>query len=119
MIPHVILVVEDDDDIRELVVELLRSQGCAVREASDGRRALEVLDEIGDDACLVLTDWEMPRMDGQELLARLRAHQKLATLPVVIATGASLEHPERRVLRKPVSDEVLLRVIDEYCHQIV
>jgi len=56
MVPHVILVVEDDDDIRDLVVELLRDQGFAVREASDGRKALEVLNEIGDEACLVLTD---------------------------------------------------------------
>ena len=118
MVPHIVLVVEDDQDIRESVCDRLRLEGVEVREAGDGARALEVLAEIGDQACLVLTDWDMPRMNGGELLEHMSARQKLATLPVIISSGADLSGPPKRLLRKPVSADTLMRVIREYCEQI-
>jgi CheY-like chemotaxis protein len=110
-----VLVVEDNDDIRESVVELLRGEGFRVREARDGCEALDELHEIGDNACLVLTDWQMPGMCGADLLKEMNARQTLATLPVIVSTASDLAHPERRVIRKPVSAETLLRLVGEYC----
>jgi CheY-like chemotaxis protein len=100
------------------VVELLRHEGFRVREAHDGAEAIDELHEIGDNACLVLTDWNMPRMDGAALVKELKASHSLATLPVVISTASDesqLGQRVQRVIRKPVSGETLLKVVGEYC----
>jgi CheY-like chemotaxis protein len=65
-----ILVVEDDDDVRRLVVAALEELGYTALEAGDGAAALEVLDGVEVD--LVLTDVVMPKMGGQELFNRCR-----------------------------------------------
>lgn len=83
-----VLVVDDDDDIRTLVAELLRLTGYEVETANSGVAALALL-EGGLDPDLVLLDVQMPELDGWDTLRGIRAVDALAELPVVLCTVKS------------------------------
>jgi DNA-binding response OmpR family regulator len=80
-----ILLVDDDPILREFGVVHLSSETAEVETAADGVLALEAL--TARPADLVLLDLEMPRMDGYEVLRRLRADEATASLPVIVVTG--------------------------------
>jgi CheY-like chemotaxis protein len=86
--PGRILVVDDNEALRENLAEALELEGYAVAVASDGHGALE---HLGQDAAFaaVLLDLSMPGMDGRELLSRIRSDPRLASLRVVLTTGHS------------------------------
>ena len=89
-----ILVVEDSITARALLQNILTSAGYRVTTAVDGMEALAAL--RADEIDLVVSDIEMPRMDGFELTTRIRADRKLAELPVVLVTAlGKREHRER------------------------
>jgi CheY-like chemotaxis protein len=114
-----ILLVEDDDDTRELMAELLRTEGYTVDVASNGALALELLRK-GDAPALVIADMHMPVMNGRELLRRLRDEPGLAAVPIVILSGDATR--DRDVLKggasglvsKPVSIEMLLATVRRF-----
>ena len=82
-----ILIVDDNELLRTVLRKLLHTLGFAhVDDAEDGVAALEKLATGSWDA--VITDWQMPRMDGITLLRHIRSSPALARLPVVIATGS-------------------------------
>ena len=83
-----VLVVDDDDDIRLLVAELLRLTGYEVEMASSGVDALEQL-AGGLRPDLVLLDVQMPELDGWDTLRGMRADDALRDLPVVLSTVKS------------------------------
>lgn len=87
-----ILVVDDSITTRTLEQSVLQAAGYEVLTAVDGRAAWELLQEHGAD--LVLTDLEMPVMDGYELCETIRSSARFASLPVVLVT--SLESPDQR-----------------------
>lgn len=110
-----VLVVEDNDDSRQILVCVLEHAGYAVIQAKDGREALAKLEEAVPSA--VLLDVRMPRMDGIALSERLRANPKLRGVPV-IAVSAIADHASvRKALRadayfqKPVDLESLLETL--------
>lgn len=82
-----ILVVEDEDAVRNLMRRVLVGGGYRVITATDGEDAMAVWHRHGDEIDLVVTDVVMPRMTGPQLLARLRADRP--DLPVVICSGYS------------------------------
>ena len=88
-----ILLVEDNDDIRELYGALLRREGYEVYEAENGQVALEQLHEMHGNPCLVLLDLMMPIMSGPELLKVLHESHRLASLPVVVLSIARARSP--------------------------
>ena len=91
-----ILVVEDSITARALLKNILESAGYRVATAVDGADAYTTLKTGAFD--LVVSDVEMPRMDGFNLTAKIRADRRLAELPVVLVTAlASREHRERGV----------------------
>jgi two-component system chemotaxis sensor kinase CheA len=91
-----VLVVEDSVTSRALLKSILESDGYVVSTAVDGLEALAELKAADFD--LVVSDVEMPRMDGFELTACIRADRQLAELPVVLVTALdSREHRERGV----------------------
>lgn len=91
-----VLVVEDSITSRALLKNILESSGYAVSTAVDGVDALTMLHTGRFD--LVVSDVEMPRMDGFELTARIRQDKKLADLPLVLVTALdSREHKERGI----------------------
>ncbi|HYV43824.1 MAG TPA: response regulator [Myxococcaceae bacterium] len=89
-----ILVVDDSPLTRELICSLLEAVGYEVVPAADGQ---EAFDRVGKETVdMVVTDLEMPRMDGLELTRRLKGHPTLRTLPVVIITTRGSEADRRR-----------------------
>lgn len=90
--PPAILVAEDSITSRALLKNILTAAGYAVHTAADGQEAWEILS--GGDISLVVSDVEMPRMNGFELTSKIRSEERLSDLPVVLVT--SLESPEDR-----------------------
>ncbi len=83
-----ILVVDDFSTMRRIIKNLLRDLGFNnTAEADDGNTALPMLQNGGFD--FLITDWNMPGMQGIDLLKAVRADPKLATLPVLMVTAES------------------------------
>lgn len=80
-----LLVVEDDDIVRMLIVEVLGDLGYIAIEADSAAAALKVLEDPGQPLALLMTDVGLPDMRGEELAARARALRP--TLPVLFASG--------------------------------
>ena len=83
--PVKIIYVDDDPILREFARASLASEHASVATAADGIEALQCLEAFEPD--IMLLDLEMPRMDGFEVLDRLRASQAWRDLPVIVATG--------------------------------
>jgi two-component system cell cycle sensor histidine kinase/response regulator CckA len=104
-----LLVVEDSDSIRRLMVRKLTQAGFAVIEAGSGPEALRVLDEHPDPIDILITDLSLPVMDGMELFLEMRARQP--KLPVLFVSGAVQEGMPETFLAKPFGlDELVARV---------
>jgi DNA-binding response OmpR family regulator len=97
-----VLVVDDDDDIRLLLEELLRGAGYAVETARDGRAALRAFHTSPTD--LVMLDLSMPELDGFETLDRLR---DLSDVPVILLTASGGEIDKVRGFRAGADDYVV------------
>jgi two-component system chemotaxis sensor kinase CheA len=94
--PRNLLVADDSVTSRMLLKNILESAGYHVTTAVDGMDALTTVQ--GSDFDLVVSDVEMPRMDGFELTGRIRADKRTAEIPVVLVTAlASREHKERGI----------------------
>jgi CheY-like chemotaxis protein len=110
-----VLVVDDDEDSREIVVECLNEAGYHAKGVSGGAAALEVLRT--ERPSLVLSDLFMSGMDGKELLIRAR-QRDIPTPPFVFVTGAApstLEDISGAVLYKPFDSDQLLAVVAHHC----
>lgn len=116
---RVVLVVDDDPDIREIVALALEVNGVQCVTARDGLEALAMVrapNEIG----LVLLDLMMPRMCGIEFLEELRRDPGLDQIPVVVISGNYVTEPRvltlgaREYLRKPLDLDELLRVVARF-----
>jgi len=91
-----VLIAEDSDFFREQVVKLLRAEGYGVLEAPDGEAAWEILEQRGPEVSLVITDLEMPRLDGLQLTRRIRGDARVSHLPVIILTSLAGEEDFQR-----------------------
>lgn len=100
-----ILLVDDDGVSRSLARALLEKHGFQVTEAADGQAALERIKTSGPFTLMVL-DLEMPRLDGREVLARLRAQPETAQLPVVILTGTESPSTEIELMEQGADDYI-------------
>lgn len=86
-----VVVVEDDESSRELIVRYLAELRLCnpVCVAEDGQRAVDVLDGLQRSPALVVLDVNLPGRSGLEVLAWIRQHPRLAAVPVVMLTGSS------------------------------
>ena len=115
-----VLVVDDDPDVRESLSQLLDAKGYPTVQAENGQRALEILKETPHLPCLIVLDLAMPIMDGYAFL-RLRAQDPaLRDLPVVITSAnlraeAALKEKIQGYLVKPVNIDRLIELIDQHC----
>jgi two-component system chemotaxis sensor kinase CheA len=107
-----VLVVDDALTIRELQRSILRRAGYEVDTAADGEEALERLVERRSD--LVLTDIEMPRMDGFALTAAIRGAAELSGTPVLILTSREDEDDRRRGLEAGADGYLVKSAFDEH-----
>ena len=115
-----VLVVDDSITVRRVTQRLLKREGYRVALANDGLQALERLQE--ELPSVVLSDIEMPRMDGFDLLRNIRGHDRTRTLPVIMITSRIAEkHREHarelgadHYLGKPYSEDELLALVRSY-----
>jgi chemosensory pili system protein ChpA (sensor histidine kinase/response regulator) len=116
-----VLVVDDSITVRRVTQRLLKREGFRVALASDGMQALEVLQL--EKPSVVLTDIEMPRMDGFDLVRNIRADAKLMDLPIIMITSRIAEkHRDyarelkvNNYLGKPYPEDELIALVRQYC----
>ena len=108
----ILLLVEDEEDSREPLKELLELEGYDVRSASDGRQALEALDELSEMRFVMLLDLFMPVMTGLEVLETLRSDGRLSEMRIIVTTSAPHLAPSNLpICVKPIDFKLLLRAI--------
>ena len=109
-----ILVVDDEEDLAETVGALLRARGFEIHKVHDGRSALEKTQQILPD--LVLLDYELPEMDGLEVIAALRGIPGTAKIPILLATASQITVQEISradgFLAKPFHEKLLYEVVE-------
>ena len=111
-VPKRVLIVDDDDDVREATQDAMERKGFEVIAVSSGAEALAFLDY--ETPGLVLLDLHMDDMTGWEVLGALKSEPRFAQTQVVVVTG-SMERvsPPTRVLRKPFKIDALLEVLED------
>ena len=116
-----VLVVDDSITVRRVTQRLLKREGYRVALAADGLQALERL--LEEKPAVVLSDIEMPRMDGFDLARNIRGDARLRDLPIIMITSRIAEkHREHakelgvdHYLGKPYSEDELLALVRSYC----
>lgn len=118
---HQILVVEDNEEIRESLVEFLQDHGCDAVGARNGRDALDQLTCADARPCLIVLDLMMPIMDGREFRELQLQNPELSTIPVVVIS-AYRDGEERSKdlnvaahLRKPLDLTELMQALQQHC----
>ena len=110
----IVLVVEDEADLREIIQDVLAGEGYQVTCANDGAQALDRL-AGGLRPGLVLLDFYMPRLDGWAFLERMKTGLALGEVPVVAISGSDVSHPSvTAVLRKPFDITELLEIVQRF-----
>ncbi len=115
-----ILVVEDQEDNRQILRDLLGSTGYEMVEAENGEDALTVA--AAEQPDLILMDIQLPILDGYEATRRIKANPALATIPIIAITSYALSGDEEKAraagcddyVTKPYSPRKLLAKIREY-----
>jgi CheY-like chemotaxis protein len=97
-----ILIIDDDDDFREALRDVLEAEGCTVYDAADGKTALGILLNVVPH--LILFDLEMPGMNGWDLYAELQKNAALAAIPIGVLSASAHTRPSglMHVLNKPI-----------------
>ena len=100
-----VLIVEDDPDLRPTIADLLSMEGFSVTTAAHGAAALNTLRNAKQLPDVILLDWLMPVMSGDELLDALELDERLSTIPVVVLSGA------RGLARLPAERAQVVRML--------
>ena len=112
-----VLVVDDNPEIRSSLEEVLGEEGYAVVGVADGQEALDYL-TTNEEPRVILLDLMMPVMDGWQFRTEQKKNPKLANIPVIVISAmadAAQDIGAERVLSKPLSPEILLRAVKDYC----
>ena len=115
---HRILLIEDDDLLREGLKQVLEEDGCRVSAAADGAAGMELLRDGKLAPCLILLDLMMPGMNGWDFLQLHARHPALSNIPIAVASAYPFAEKEVLpgiVLRKPFSPARLKQLISEKC----
>lgn len=120
MTNHLILVVDDDRDIRDSLIETLEDHGYRAAGAANGVEALSVLGASAERPCLILLDLMMPVMDGQEFREEQLKNPAWADIPVVVISAYADVEAQARTLaaeymRKPLAIRPLIDVVRRHC----
>ena len=109
-----VLIVEDEEDSRETLKDLLELRGFRVETAADGQEALERIDRLGSDCiCVMLLDLFMPGVDGWKVYETLQQTGKLDVSRVLITTSAPHRAPQgSSVMSKPIDLPKLYDALD-------
>jgi len=110
------LVADDSRAVRMILVRTLKQLGYEVQEAANGREALEAIEAGNSGVKLLLADWNMPEINGLDLLKRLRRNPALSSLAVVMVTteteiehiAEALEAGANEYVMKPFTQDILV-----------
>ena len=117
------MIVEDDELIRESLLEVLTDHGYEAIGASDGREALDKLSALDAPPCLIVLDLMMPGMDGREFRKLQLEDPKLSRIPVVVISAfRDLDEIAKELapvghFKKPLKLQEFLQIIQDYCPQ--
>jgi CheY-like chemotaxis protein len=124
-IPLHVLLVEDDDDTREVLQLILESDGMTVIPAQDGWEGLARLEEVRrrepEATCAIVLDYMMPRFSGAQFREHQLANPAIADLPVILVSAVSdlPSHADAlapyAVLQKPINPDQLTTVVRKAC----
>jgi len=115
---HRILLIEDDELLREGLKQILEEDGCRVSAAADGAAGMELLRDGELQPCLILLDLMMPGINGWDFLRLHGRHPSLSKIPIAVASAypfADKEVLPGIVLRKPFSPARLKQLISDHC----
>lgn len=118
-----IMVIEDDQDIREQVKNALEFEGYTVKAATNGKEGLEYLESLGDDELpqCILLDLMMPVMSGPEFIQNIRAKDRYQNINVIIATAKGRQFSPEDIpgtvkrIQKPFDLDELYSTIETFC----
>jgi len=119
--PCNVLVVEDDDDIRESLVDVLTEYGHVVHAVTNGAEAIVWLEQAATMPGLILLDLMMPVMDGFVFRAMQRTHARWASIPVVVLSAHAASETRREelqanaVFKKPLGVSAIRDIVDQHC----
>jgi len=117
-----ILVVDDSDMNRQLLISTLQKAGIKndILEAVDGEIALKILKKKHNNICLIFLDWQLPNIDGLEVLKRIARNPETETMPVIMLTSATSPESEeiahllnphlKAFIMKPLDPEKIVKV---------
>ena len=114
------MVVEDEQDARDAMLELIEQEGVTALGARHGQEAIDLL-RSGQRPSLILLDLKMPVMDGWAFCEALGADERFASIPVAILTASAIYEslPQRRngagLFTKPVDFQRLLALVRRFC----
>ena len=115
---HTILVVEDEEESRLVLMQILELEGFSTVGASNGAEAMDYL-RTSSRPCLIVLDLNMPVMNGRQLRAALRQVEELATIPVVVVSAqesfAAGDLGAVGAFRKPLDVDALVKVVADNC----
>lgn len=114
-----ILIVDDEADIRDSLAEFFVDEGYRVRTAADGAAGLAALDN-GELPCVVILDLLMPVIDGNQMYQTMQGDPRLSRIPVIISTSDPRRAPPGVLtLKKPVDLDHLLAAVARLCPEAV
>ena len=116
-----VMVVEDDETIRDSLIEYLADKGYQTKGAADGKQALDELAADPVAPCLIVLDLMMPVMDGWAFRAEQMRDPQLAQIPVVVISAVRDVAKQTKdlgligCLKKPIDLKQLLTIVSEHC----
>lgn len=114
-----ILIVDDEEDLAECVESLLRARGFTVEKAFDGRSGLRAAERLRPD--MIVLDYELPEMDGIEVIAALRTSPATRGIPVLLTTASKIGIADVQkaegFLAKPYGEELLYAMVQRLLPQ--
>ncbi len=113
---RIVIVAEDDADIRDGLANILNDEGYETRTARDGAEALSVLESLNGAPCILLLDLMMPGVSGADVLVVLAREHRLSEVPVIVCSAVAgtpkLPIGVRQFISKPLSIETLLDALE-------
>ena len=119
--PRQIFVVDDDEDIREGLMDFLQDHGYEPVGAADGRQALDLLGSSASPPCVIILDLMMPVMDGRSFREAMLRDPALSGIPVVVISAyndgadTAKQIDALTYLPKPLDLDALLKVVHSQC----
>ncbi len=102
-----ILFVDDSKLMRKIVNQTLAKINVEIIDASDGKEALKVLENLYKEIKLILTDWNMPNMNGFELLQVVKSNNNYKHIPVILTTSEAEKEHINKALKAGAADYII------------